>query len=90
MHNIPKAFGLMYGGETRCYILDNHRPFHLANIHSRDSVVVFDDADEIDAEAAHEVVPPYGSDMSAPETDGTSGEDDDDDMGEEVRAVGRL
>lgn len=41
--NIPKLFGLQQGGNARCFIMDNHRPFHLANIYSPYAVTVFDD-----------------------------------------------
>ena len=34
------------GGDTRVYILDNHRPFHLKNIYSRHNVVCFDETTE--------------------------------------------
>jgi hypothetical protein len=46
MYNIPKRFD-MERGDFRIFILDNHRPVHLANIHSRHQVVVFDDESEI-------------------------------------------
>lgn len=42
VYNINKALNLSQS-ERRCFILDNHRPFHLANVHSRENVVVFDD-----------------------------------------------
>lgn len=31
------------GGQLRCFILDNQRPIHLANVYSRHNVVIFDD-----------------------------------------------
>jgi hypothetical protein len=48
MHNIAKVFNLEQGGDTRCIIFDNHRPLHLANIHSQHNVVVFDDVHAIE------------------------------------------
>lgn len=66
LYNIPKIFDLERGGDLRCFILDNHRPLHLANIYSRHSVVVFDDrlsqADE--QEGYQDDVPCDGSDLS--------------------------
>jgi hypothetical protein len=76
-HNIPKAFELEKGGETRCFILDNHRPFHLANVHARHNVVVFDDSHEIEANNENGVVPSDGSELSGASDDDTSEEDDD-------------
>ena len=35
LFNIPKIFDLEHGGDLRVFVLDNHRPFHLANIYSR-------------------------------------------------------
>ncbi len=82
-HNIPKAFELEKGGETRCFILDNHRPFHLANVHARHNVVVFDDSHEIEANNENGVVPSDGSELSGASDDDTSEEDDDADEAED-------
>ena len=79
MHNIPKAFDLEQGGDTRCFIMDNHRPFHLANVHSRHNVVVFDDLQEMEEDHHNQVIPSDGSDLSGDsDGDDTSEEDDDD------------
>ena len=53
VYNISKTLNLAQS-ERRCFILDNHRPFHLANVHSRENVVVFDDKtpDAIDLDTA--------------------------------------
>ena len=78
MHNIPKAFELEQGGDTRCFIMDNHRPFHLANVHSRHNVVVFDDLQEMEEDQHNQVIPSDGSDLSGDsDGDDTSEEDDD-------------
>ena len=78
MHNIPKAFDLEQGGDTRCFIMDNHRPFHLANVHSRHNVVVFDDLQEMEEDQHNQVIPSDGSDLSGDsDGDDTSEEDDD-------------
>ena len=59
--NIPKLFGLQRGGSNvRCFIMDNHRPFHLANIYSAYAVVVFDDS----ALSMSNTIPEDGSDLS--------------------------
>lgn len=84
MHNIPKAFDLEQGGETRCFILDNHRPFHLANIHSRHNVVIFDDSQEIDDDHHNGVIPSDGSESSGASDDDTSEEDDDEEEAEDT------
>jgi cell division control protein 45 len=75
MHNIPKIFDLERGGDTRCIIFDNHRPLHLANIYSRHSVVVFDDASEIENDSAY--IPSDHSDAEdASESDEESSDSD--------------
>ena len=84
MHNIPKAFELEQGGETRCFILDNHRPFHLANIHSRHNVVVFDHSEEIEEDNQDAALPSDGSELSGASGDDTSEEDDDEDDEEDA------
>lgn len=63
-----------HGGDIRCFIIDNHRPYHLANIHSNHSVVVFRDTTEEDYEG-----PSDGSDLSSGDDMSSSDEDDDDD-----------
>lgn len=40
-----KTLRLAPSDDARCYVLDNKRPFHLANIYSRHKVAVFDDSD---------------------------------------------
>lgn len=92
LYNIPKTFDLERGGDVRVFILDNHRPLHLANIYSKHSVVVFDDsydAGEDDAES----LPSDGSELSggnsSSDSEGSSSEGDegeeDDDMFNEVK-----
>jgi CDC45-like protein len=83
MHNIPRLFDLDRGGDTRCFIFDNHRPFHLANIHSRYNVVVFDDDIEISRDIAEGFIPSDASDLSAASENDSSDEDDDDDEEED-------
>lgn len=40
--NVAKLFNLDKGNvDVTCYVIDNHRPFHLANIHSPERVVLF-------------------------------------------------
>jgi CDC45-like protein len=79
MHNIPRLFGLDRGGDTRCFIFDNHRPFHLANIHSRYNVVVFDDDIEIARDITEGFIPSDASDLSAASDNDSSDEDEDED-----------
>ena len=73
----------------RCFILDNHRPLHLANIYSRHSVVVFDDTfmpEEDDMES----LPCDGTDLSggisSSDSDSSSDGDveDEEDLYDEV------
>mmetsp|Transcript_24549 Transcript_24549/g.45758 ORF Transcript_24549/g.45758 Transcript_24549/m.45758 type:complete len:534 (-) Transcript_24549:1114-2715(-) len=73
IYNIPKLFGLEHGGDIRCFIIDNHRPVHLANIHSNHNVVVLNDGSIADD------FPSDGSDLSADNSDSSSNEDGDDD-----------
>lgn len=80
MHNIPKVFDLERGGDTRCIIFDNHRPLHLANIHSRHNVVVFDDVQEIETDN----LPSDNSDDEYNnKSENDTSEDEDDDEEEE-------
>lgn len=74
----------------RVFILDNHRPLHLANIYSKHSVVVFDDnydAGEDDSDS----LPSDGSELSggisSSDSEGSSSDDDaedEEDMFDEV------
>jgi cell division control protein 45 len=81
MYNIPKLFGLERGGDVRCFILDNHRPMHLANIHSRHNVVVLDNG-TVDING----IPSDGSDLSDDSGDeDEEGDDDDDEVDDTVR-----
>jgi hypothetical protein len=73
IYNIPKLFGLEHGGDIRCFITDNHRPVHLANIHSNHNVVVLNDG------SITEDFPSDGSDLSADTSQSSSNDDDDDD-----------
>lgn len=72
MYNIPKQLG---DSDVRCVVLDNHRPTHLANIHSDYKVVILDNEDYINSE--REFIPTYGSDLSG--ADDTSNDEDDGD-----------
>lgn len=44
----------------KCYIFDNHRPIHLANIYSMENVIVFMDPSELD-----NAIPSDNSDVSS-------------------------
>jgi len=81
--NLPKAFRLEAGGNKRVFVLDNHRPFHLANIHSLHQVTVFAAAEEIDEAQQLGAVPSDGEEMSVNEDDDTDEERDDEE--DEVR-----
>jgi hypothetical protein len=92
LYNIPKIFDLERGGDVRCFILDNHRPLHLANIYSRHSVVVFDDTFDPNEDEGDNQVPCDGSDLSgglssSDDSDSSSsgGELEDEDLFDEVR-----
>ena len=60
---------------TRLYVLDSHRPYHLANIHSARSVVLFNDR------AWDDDVPSDGDNLSGEEV--TTDEDSDEDSSDE-------
>jgi len=62
----------------RCYILDNHRPIHLANIYSRTNVIVLDGGSVDDLA---DVIPSDGSDLESV-GDSTSEENDSDSVDE--------
>ena len=53
------------GGDLRCFIMDNRRPIHLANVYSNYNVVVLDD----DIEFTSSTILSDGSDLSCPEED---------------------
>jgi len=61
-------------GGVRAYVFDNHRPYHLSNIHSGKNVVLFNDRpfDE-------EEIPSDGDNLSGDESSTSSEESDDDD-----------
>ncbi len=67
------------GGDVRCYVLDNHRPVHLANIRSRYNVVVFND-ESIEKDG----LPSDGSDLSDPDN---LDDEDEDDVKQNVRCI---
>lgn len=64
--NIPKLLDLERGGSTRCFVMDNHRPLHLANIYSAFAVTVFCD---IGVPGDDEDVPDDGSELSVNDFD---------------------
>ena len=74
----------------RCYIFDNHRPVHLANIHSTGNVVVIDDG-SIDMLPMS--IPSDGSDLdsgaesSSDEDEQIEEENDDNSASDEVPFV---
>lgn len=90
MHNIPKVFDLERGGDTRCIIFDNHRPLHLANIYSRHSVVVFEDADMMEADSIYIPSDHSDADESSDSAEDNSESDQDEDEIEEVIVVHRM
>jgi hypothetical protein len=68
-------FELESGGDVRCFIIDNHRPIHLSNIHSRHNVVVFEDETSILLDEA--LIPDDGSDLSDADEDSSDEEQED-------------
>ena len=75
--NIPRLFNLEHGDEDmKVFILDNHRPIHLANIHSVDNIVCFDDNFRIEYDLANDLIPDEGMD----DVDLSSSEDEDEDV----------
>ena len=71
------------------FILDNHRPLHLANIYSKHSVVVFDDTFDPSGEYDMDSLPSEGSDLSgglsSSESEHSSeDEEEDEEMFDEV------
>ena len=73
------------------FILDNHRPLHLANIYSKYSVVVFDDTfNPEDGDYDEDSLPSDGSDLSGgisssdSDSDGMESEEDEEEIFEEV------
>lgn len=59
--------------------MDNHRPFHLRNIHSRHNVVLFDDENEIEYDEQEQHIPVDGEDISSGDEDMDDDDDDEED-----------
>mmetsp|Transcript_7461 Transcript_7461/g.12306 ORF Transcript_7461/g.12306 Transcript_7461/m.12306 type:complete len:851 (-) Transcript_7461:158-2710(-) len=70
---------------VRAYIFDNHRPYHLSNIHSGKNVVLFNDRPLEEEEVVSDGDNLSGdeSSTSSEESDTDSNEDDDSEHGEE-------
>ena len=66
IYNLPKLFNIEFGGDVRVFVMDNHRPFHLANVYSRHNVVLFDDIENVDND--NDDIPSDGSELSAVES----------------------
>lgn len=76
IYNIPSHFNLEQGGDMKCYILDNHRPIHLANIHSKGNVIVLSEENLEDMTID---VPSSGSEIESGADTSSDDEEDDDD-----------
>ena len=61
-------------GQVRCFVLDSHRPIHLANIHAGSEIVVVNDGS-----LRMQDLPSDGSDLSDVDSSEDSGDDFDDD-----------
>lgn len=77
------------------FILDNHRPLHLANIYSKHSVVAFDDMYHPEDDYDVDSLPSEGSDMSGAfssddESKSSEEEDDEDDEDDDFEGVSVL
>jgi len=66
--------------ETKCYVLDSHRPFHLANVHAGRNVVLFWD------KQWEEDLPSDGDDLSGRDSSSSEEESDDDDEDEDTES----
>jgi cell division control protein 45 len=64
--------------KVRCYVIDSHRPYHLANIHVGKDVVLFNDRPLDDDD-----IPSDGDDLSGNDDSSSSDDDDDDDEEDE-------
>ena len=94
--DLPKELDLETG-DIRCIVLDNHRPFHLKNLHSAHNVVVMDYPELIDWDEQMALVPSDDSDLESElkrfekESDygsSTDESDSDSDSDGEGRSVG--
>ena len=83
---MPEMLDLSLGGDMRCFILDNRRPFHLANVYSNYNVVLLDDGF---VDGAEDDVPSDGSELDPPvhQDADVDSEQDDDDEDEEAEYV---
>jgi cell division control protein 45 len=70
--NLSKLFPQQHAN-LRAYVFDNHRPYHLSNIHTGKNVVLFNDRpfDELE-------IPSDGDNLSGDESSTSSEEDSDD------------
>lgn len=59
--------------QVRCYVIDSHRPYHLANIHVGKDVVLFNDRPLDEDE-----IPSDGDDLSGNDDSSSSSSDEDD------------
>ena len=78
--NVAKMFSLEQGGDLRCFILDNHRPIHLANVYSRHNVVIFDSSKgntSDDDEEDNDSIPSDGSILSIDSDDSATSDEDE-------------
>ena len=69
---------LLNKNHTKMYILDSHRPYHLANIHAEKNIVLWNDFDHW-----HEEVPSDGDGLDGESDSDDSGDEDDDDSGDD-------
>ena len=76
--NLAKLFSSSGGSAVRCYVLDCHRPYHLANVHAGKGVVLFNDRPFEDME-----VPSDGDDLSGNDETSVSDDSSDDDGGDD-------
>lgn len=74
--NLTKLFTA--NSPIRAYVIDNHRPYHLANIHSGKNVVLFNDRPLEEEEVVSD-----GDNLSGDESSSSSESDDDDESSEE-------
>lgn len=70
--NLTKVFNLIDKPDLHCFIVDSHRPVHLANIHSPSQVCVINDGSIVFSD-----IPQNGSDLDN-DSDSDEGSEDDD------------
>ena len=91
--DLPELFDLGYGGDFEVFVMDNHRPVHLKNIQSGESVTVFvekyelNDGAPVEFEDGDLVTDDEDSEGEGEADEGDESEEEDDDDDDDAMDV---